>query len=311
MQRRDFIYGALVLGWSPVANGNETMKSSTKRVTVGEEVALSTESTGNAARGTILLVMGATASMVWWPESLVKRLASAGYQVIRFDHRDTGRSTTNAPGDVRYDVSDIASDLIAILDAYNVEAAHVVGMSLGGYVSQIAALTHPDRILSLTLIATEPLGIPYDGEGIDPRFMDHFSRMAELDWSDHDTVASFMLRIAELNAGSVAHFDRKASMRRIETELQRTSSMQSAFNHSLIAGELDPNLKASNLDLPVLLVHGREDPIISVKATSASESAIKGAQVLVLEGRGHELLEQDMPQLAGAILAHVGRQEQR
>lgn len=309
MRRRDFVSGALMLGWLSLANGNETMDSSTKKVHVSEGVALATQATGNAVRGTILLAMGSTASMVWWPESLVTRLATAGYQVILFDHRDTGQSTTNAPGDVRYDVSDIASDLIAILDAYGVEAAHFVGMSLGGYVSQIAALRHPDRILSLTLIATEPLGIAYEGEGIDPRFMEHFSTMAELDWSDHDAVASFMLRIAELNAGSAAPFDKEASMHRIEQELQRTSSMQSAFNHSMIAGELEPHLNASKLDLPVLLVHGSEDPIISVNATFASKRAISGAQALVLEGRGHELLEMDMPQLAEAILAHLGRTE--
>jgi len=182
MRRREFVSGALMLGSLSLAYGNETMQSSTKMVTVNEGVTLATEATGNAASGTILLAMGSTASMIWWPESLVTRLASAGYQVIRFDHRDTGLSTTNAPGDVPYDVSDIASDLISILDAYGVDKAHLVGMSLGGYGSQIAALTHPDRVLSLTLIATEPLGVSYEGEGIDPRFMDHFSTMSELDW---------------------------------------------------------------------------------------------------------------------------------
>lgn len=70
-------------------------------------------------------------------------LAAGGYQVIRFDHRDTGQSTTHAPGVVDYDIADMADDLLAILDAYGAQAAHFVGMSLGGYVSQIAALQHP------------------------------------------------------------------------------------------------------------------------------------------------------------------------
>lgn len=243
--------------------------------------------------------------MAWWPETLVERLAGAGYQVIRFDHRDTGESTTNPPGDIGYDIFDITADLIAILDAYEVEAAHLVGMSLGGYVSQIAAIEHPRRVLSLTLIASEPVGMAYEGEGIGDAFMDHFASMADLDWSDHGAVRQFMLHIAELSAGSALPFDRQAQLARIELELQRTGNMQSAFNHAMIGGELAPHIHAGNLDVPVLLIHGSEDPIISIAAAHASAEAIKGAQLLELAGRGHELLEIDVPVIADAILGLV------
>jgi pimeloyl-ACP methyl ester carboxylesterase len=257
--------------------------------------------------GTVLLVMGATASMVWWPESLVTRLVESGYQVIQFDHRDTGQSTTNPLGDIRYDLSDLTSDLIAILDAYWVAKAHLVGVSLGGYLAQIAALTRPERVGSLTLISSEPVGVSYEGEGISPEFMRHFENMAELDWTNHVAVELFMLRIAELSAGSEAAFDLHAAKRRVESELGRTSSMQSAFNHSMLAGEVDPHLNVSKLDLPVLIIHGSNDPIISIAAARASASAINGGRLLVLDGRGHEMLEADMPMVAEAILELAGR----
>lgn len=307
MRRRSFRTGALVLGDLPLAHGDEAMQSQTTQVRVADGVTLATKATGQPQLGTILLAMGSTASMVWWPESMVTGLADAGYRVIQFDHRDTGQSTTNAPGDLQYDIFDLAADLIAILDACEVEAAHLVGMSLGGYVAQIAALTHRERVRSLTLIASEPLGLPYQGEGIAPEFLDHFATMAELDWSDHAAVGQFMLRVAELSAGSAVPFDREAAQRRIERELHRTSSMQSAFNHAMVAGELEPHLNASNLDLPVLLIHGSEDPIISVAAAHASATAIRGAQLLLLDRRGHELLEQDMPGVVKAILSLAGR----
>lgn len=302
MLRRDFLAAAM-LGWAQFAIGGEarTMKT-TRRVSREPGIELATEAMGSPVHGTVLLVMGATASMVWWPEAMLAALADAGYQVIRFDHRDTGASTTHAPGDVRYTVADIAADLLAILDSYDVQAAHLVGMSLGGYVSQIVALEQPDRVLSLTLIASEPLGVPYQGETMSAEMLAHFGTIAELDMTDRPAVRRFMLRIAELSAGSAVPFDPEAALRRIDAELDRTQRMQSAFNHALIGGELAPEQRATNLSLPTLIVHGTEDPVIPVAAARASAEAIPGAQLLLLEGRGHELLDLDVPTLADAIL---------
>lgn len=271
------------------------------------EVELATEAWGAPERGTILLAMGATASMMWWPDRLMEALAAGGYQIIRFDHRDTGQSTSHALGDVRYGLSDLAGDLIAILDAYGVDAAHIVGMSLGGYLAQIVALEHPQRVGSLTLIASEPVGIEYQGAGVAPEFMAHFTTIADLDWRDDAAVLHFLLRIAELSAGSAVPFDRDAATRRIARELQRTDSMESAFNHSMIGGELGPDLTAAALSLPVLVIHGSKDPVISVSAAQTTVETITGSQLLILEGRGHELLERDIPRIADAVLKLAGR----
>ena len=264
--------------------------------------ALATESFGKADKGTILLVMGATASMVWWPDEFCSLLADAGYQVIRFDHRDTGQSSTGMPGDVAYDLHYIANDLGSILDAYMVRAAHVVGMSMGGLAAQLFALEHKARVISLTLIAAEPLGIAYEGEGISDAFMQHFGSMADLDWSSHDAVRAFMLTIAELSAGSALPFDRTAALARIETEMARTSQMQSAFNHAMVQADLAPDVSAAALDVPVLIIHGTEDPIISAKAAQTSAEAIAGSRLLLLEGRGHELAPADLGRISTAII---------
>lgn len=121
-------------------------------------VRIVTEALGRPGDPPILLVMGATASMLGWPDAFCAALAAERLRVIRFDHRDTGRSTTVPPGAATYAVEDMAGDLVAILDAYGLPQAHLVGMSLGGYLSQMLAVTHPDRVASLTLIASEPLG---------------------------------------------------------------------------------------------------------------------------------------------------------
>lgn len=266
---------------------------------------LATEAFGTAERGTILLVMGATASMVWWPRAFCEALAAGGYQVIRFDHRDTGASTTGAPGDVDYDLADIAADLVAIMESYGTAAAHLVGMSLGALAAQLLAIQQPQRVASLTLIAAEPLGLGYEGEGIAPAFLEHFGGMATLDWTDHGAVLAFMMTIAELSAGSALPFDRAAARRRVEEELSRSSSIQSAFNHAMIAGELPSSVTAAQISVPVLLIHGTEDPIISSKAAERSAEAVKGARLVLLEGRGHELAPGDLGLVSSEILAHI------
>lgn len=306
MERREFVMGAAALAGIAPARGNEPMASIETKMVAVNGALLATEARGQGERGTILLAMGATASMIWWPDALLTLLVAAGLRVIRFDHRDTGGSTTNAPGDVGYDVFDLSADLITILDAYGVDAAHLMGMSLGGYVAQIAALQQPNRVLSLTLVASEPLGIAYEGEGIAPELMAHFGTMAELDWSSRAAVTAFMLRIAELSAGSGHPFDRAAALRRIGPELDRTGSMQSAFNHSMVGGDVGA-LTAAALTQPVLVIHGSEDPVISVHAAEATVAAVPGAELLVLEGTGHELVDADAPRIAAAVRRLVER----
>jgi pimeloyl-ACP methyl ester carboxylesterase len=126
----------------------------------------------------VVLIMGATASMLGWPDALCENLASGGLRVVRFDQRDTGLSTTAPPGPPAYCVEDLADDVFAVMDGWGMERADLVGMSLGAYVAQVAALIRPDCVRSLTLIAGEPLG--WEGEalpGIDPSFMEHFGRL--------------------------------------------------------------------------------------------------------------------------------------
>lgn len=277
----------------------------TEKLVSSGDVHLATFASGEPKLGTILLVMGATASMVWWPDALVETLAAGGYQVIRFDHRDTGRSTTNPMGEIPYDLNDMAGDLLAILDAYEVSRAHFVGMSLGGYLAQIVALRNPERVQSLTLIASEPFGVSYEAEGIADGFMDHFGTMGTLNWSDRDAVVAFLLRIAELSAGSRSAFDPDEARARIEKEWSRTQSIQSAFNHSMIAGPIDAPKSAAAIACPTLLIHGTDDPIISVNAAHKSAEIIPNAELMILEGVGHELLTRDVPVIASRILAHL------
>src|SRR3954463_11768014 len=119
-------------------------------------VELCTEPFGDPAHSPILLIMGIGASMLWWEEGFCQLLADGGRFVIRYDHRDTGRSVTYELGRPRYSSADLVADAGGVLDAYELPAAHLVGVSAGGALAQLLALEQPKRVSSVVLISTSP-----------------------------------------------------------------------------------------------------------------------------------------------------------
>src|SRR5918999_2189576 len=117
-------------------------------------VELCTEAFSDPGNPPILLIMGTGASMLWWDEAFCRMLADGGRFVIRYDHRDTGRSVTYEPGHPEYTGADLVADAAGVLDAYELPAANLVGVSAGGGIAQLLALDAPDRVLSLVLIST-------------------------------------------------------------------------------------------------------------------------------------------------------------
>ncbi|MGO4839554.1 alpha/beta fold hydrolase, partial [Rhizobiaceae sp. 2RAB30] len=125
-------------------------ETTTTRTVHADGVTIATEAFGDPSAPPVLLIMGAMASMLWWPDEFCRKLAVRGRYVIRYDNRDTGLSTKYPPGNPPYRMDDMAEDAAAVLDAYGIASAHVVAMSLGGMIAQILALTQPRRVSSLT-----------------------------------------------------------------------------------------------------------------------------------------------------------------
>ena len=265
-----------------------------------------TEGFGQPEDPALLLVMGATASMLGWPDAICTALADRGFFVIRFDHRDTGQSTTSAPGTAAYTVEDMADDALAILDAYGIGRAHVAGMSLGGYIAQMLAVGHPARIRTLTLIASEPLG--WDGAPlphISDAFLDHFAALGTLDWSDTEAVTAFLLESERLCAGTAVPFDAPRHRARIARVLARTDSPASMFNHGTLTIRHDWTGRVREIGCPTLVLHGAVDPILPLANGEALAAAIPGADLLVLPGIGHELPAPLYATLATQIAHHA------
>lgn len=267
---------------------------------------LATESFGKVGGPAIVLVMGATASMLGWPDPLCLMLADRGLHVLRFDHRDTGRSTTVPPGEATYAVEDMAGDVLAVMAGHGLERAHLVGMSLGGYIAQMVALMQPGRVASLALLSSEPLG--WDGEAlphISDDFLAHFRALATLDWADQDGVADFLVESERLCAGSGAPFDAKGARSVVKRVLARTDSPASMFNHGTVTTRDDWTGRFRGINCPVLVIHGAEDPILPVENGRAIAAGIPGARIEVLPGVGHELPSRWLEWIADRLAEHV------
>jgi pimeloyl-ACP methyl ester carboxylesterase len=226
--------------------------------------------------------------------------------VVRFDNRDTGQSSHWPPGAPGYGIEDMADDILAVMDGLGLAQAHVIGMSLGGFVAQMAALRAPGRVRSLILMGSEPLG--WTGAalpGIAERFMAHFAGFADLDWSDPDAVVGFRLEIARLCGGSAYPFDAKATWALLAADHLRSVSPASAFNHSMLEMRESWDGAVQRLSLPVLVLHGEEDPILPLENGQALARTIQGARFVVLDGVGHEIPLPLVPRLQTEVAGFV------
>jgi pimeloyl-ACP methyl ester carboxylesterase len=268
-------------------------------------VEICSETFGEPSDPAVLLIMGAMASMLWWPDEFCRRLAGSGRFVIRYDNRDTGRSTGYEPGTATYTGDDMAADAVRVLDEHGVERAHVVGMSMGGGIAQQVVLDYPDRVLSLTAISTSAIdgggGLP----GPTPEYMRHAAAFGDLDWTDTEAVADLIVRDARALSGTRHAFDETAAREFVARDLERAIDPSRLVNHDSIGGGEPKPRRARDIGVPLLVIHGTADPLLPLPHGVALAEAVPGATLVKVEGGGHELHENDWDQMLEAIVAHT------
>ncbi len=267
-----------------------------------------TESFGNPTHPAVLLIMGAMCSMVYWDEEFCQRLANTGRYVIRFDNRDVGRSIAYEPGNSQYTVIDMADDAVGVLDAFGIDQAHIVGMSLGGMIAQIIAIKYPLRVLTLTLIASSIFGSDDNNRNLPPMdksILDYHANAATLNWSDEESVANYLVAGSRLLCGSKHTFDEKRVYKQVTAEIKRANNLLSIFNHALLKGDASYEGKLKGINLPTLVIHGTEDKILPYEHGLALANEIPNASMLTLEGSGHEIHSADWNNIIKAISNHT------
>ncbi|TPO02314.1 alpha/beta hydrolase [Mesorhizobium sp. B1-1-5] len=262
------------------------------------------ESFGSPKDPAILLIMGAMASMLWWPEPFCRQLAGRGRFVIRYDNRDTGLSTKYPLGAPPYTFEDMVDDAMRVLDDHGVAKAHVAGMSMGGMLAQSVALKYPERVSALTVISCSPLGVDTSGlPGTTEAYKQHSAEGGNVDWSKREQVIDFMVKDARAIASTRHPFDEGRTRKMIEEDYGRSGGLASATNHFLLKGD-GPQRTVRDLRVPLLVIHGTADPLFPIEHGQALAGAVSGARLVKVEGGGHELHRNDWPQIVEAIAAH-------
>jgi pimeloyl-ACP methyl ester carboxylesterase len=276
----------------------------TERMIEANGVELCTESFGDRADPPILLVMGVGASMLWWDERFCGMLAEAGRFVIRYDHRDTGRSVTYEPGRPVYTGGDMAADAVGVLDAYGVPAAHIVGVSAGGAFAQILALDVPDRVLSLVLISSSP-ATPGERELPSPtETFGDFVSTARVDWSDAESVIEYLVGYTRMLAGN-RPFDESEQREFVRRDVERANNIAALQNHDVLPDDERSYGPLASINAPTLVIHGTADPLFPPRHGEALASEIPGATLQLLEGAGHGVDRADWDVIVPAIVRHT------
>lgn len=287
------------------------------RARVGE-VELEYETRGTGAP--LVLVMGIGAQMVFWDDDLIDRFVRRGFQVIRFDHRDIGLSTrldhlpvprpgrvvTRAllrqPVEAPYTLSDMAGDVVGLLDHLAIDRAHVVGMSMGGMIAQHLAIEHPRRVRSITSIMSTP-----------GRF--------RLTWSDPRALAALFgpapktPEQAEANIvktfrviGGAEGADEARLCTVARRAFERGMSPRGFLRHfAAIAASGDRTARLAAVRTPALVLHGAEDPLIKPAAGRATARAIPGARYVEIPRMGHLLPLRAWDEVVDRIADHAAR----
>jgi pimeloyl-ACP methyl ester carboxylesterase len=279
------------------------------------------EITGDAAATPLLAIMGLGAQLIRWEDGFCRLLAERGLRVIRFDNRDVGLSSKlDAAGTPRiarlmaagrrgevaaapYRVSDMADDSAGLLDGLGIDAAHVVGASMGGVIAQNLALRQPRRVISLTSLMSTTLG-----RDLPPPTPEASKLLATPYPAQREAFIEHELRNQRVLAGKGFAFEEERIRRRAACEYDR------CFHPAGIARQLAAIVTSgsqrdalASLRVPTLVIHGDQDPLVPLEAGIDTAAAIPGARLQIIEGMGHELPRGAWSAIASAIAEHVGR----
>ncbi|MDQ1402432.1 MAG: hypothetical protein QOG03_748 [Actinomycetota bacterium] len=265
------------------------------------------ETFGSADDPPMLLIQGLQGQQIVWDERFCAQLAARGFLIIRFDNRDIGLSTKTptAPDPSRpaYLLADMAEDAAGLLDALGIDAAHVVGVSMGGMISQSLAIAHPDRVLSLCSIMSNT------GDGVTGQpHPEAFAAMMRSGGDDRANRIENSLAMWRVLWGPHFEFEEERMRGRIERAYDRCFHPIGTM-HQLIAIANSPDRTPAlrNLDIPTLVIHGDADPLVDVSGGRATADAIPNAKMIEIQGMGHDLPNPLWDAIVDAIVTNTER----
>jgi pimeloyl-ACP methyl ester carboxylesterase len=296
------------------ASEHEPTASGECTAAVGE-LELCYETFGASAAPPLLLVMGLASQMLLWDDDFCELLAAEGFQVIRFDNRDVGRSTimrgsriprrwqllTRDARGAAYSLDEMAADAVGLLDQLSIGAAHIVGASMGGMIAQLIALRHPDRVLSLVSIMSTTgnrrVGRPQPRVAL---------RMLRRPREDREGYIEDHLETYRVIGSQGVAFDEERKRERAGRCFDRgIHPAGSARQMAAIVAAPDRTSLLEQVHVPTTVIHGDADPLVNVSGGRATAEAIPCAKLVILAGMGHDLPRELWPQIIKAIVENA------
>jgi pimeloyl-ACP methyl ester carboxylesterase len=270
----------------------------------------------------LLLIAGLALQLIHWDEALCEQLAQRGHYVIRFDNRDTGLSTRFAKAGIPdigqliealmkgeesrppYTIEDMADDAVGLLDALGVEKSHICGISMGGMIAQTIALNHHERVLSLISIYSQT-GNP----ALPPPTPEAMECLLTPPPMEREANITYTLDVWRTFSGTGFPTSEEWH-RKIAAQAYDRAFYPEGVARQLAAVLTQKNRKPDlgSVRVPTLVIHGSADPLVTVEGGKDTAEAIPGAELIIIDGMGHDLPhggEGAWPQIVDAIVNHT------
>jgi pimeloyl-ACP methyl ester carboxylesterase len=292
-------------------------------VAIGNGIEIVYDTFGNPSDPPILLVMGIGCQMIDWKEEFCFKLASHGYRVIRYDNRDVGLSTKfddagvpnmlemflaatrGEPIDAAYTLKDMADDGVGLLDALEIEKAHVVGVSMGGMIVQSMAIHHSTRLASMISIMSTT-GEP----DLPPPTPEALAVLTTPAPTDREGYIQNSIKNSRVLSGP--KFPPNEDLLREHAGLKFDRGIHPAGvarQMAAIMASGGRREKLKSVNIPTLVIHGDADPLVPLQGGKDTADAISGAELIIMKGMGHDLPVELWPQIIDAIVKHISKFE--
>ena len=301
------------------------------------------EEFGDSSNETILLIMGANANCKHWDQEFIDQLVLNNFRVIRFDNRDVGKSTWigkepyfnkllkflpsfflkllvngifglavteegkfkfKDASKVQYDLSDMAKDAVSLMDVLKIEKAHIIGASMGGMITQIIALDYPEKVLSITPIMTSP-GIQNDNlSGPTKELLEAIKKSFIFNLKGR--IEDGVVEVYRQLTGSRFPFNEQEFREKLKPIIAHGNN-PFALHGAAVGASPDRTSRLHEIKVPALIIHGTEDAILPLDHGMAVADGIKDSKRMIMDGVGHEIPEELLPEIINEIVENIKR----
>ena len=301
------------------------------------------EEFGDKSNETILLIMGANANCMQWDQKFIDRLVTNKFHVVRFDNRDVGKSTWfgreptfnkflkllpnfllrmivnsvfglavdekgrfkfSESSPTQYDLSDMAKDAVSLMDTLKIDKAHIIGASMGGMITQIIALDYPERVLSITPIMTSP-GIQNDSlSGPTKELLEAMKK--SFIFNLRGRIEDGVVEIYRQLTGSRFPFNEQEFREKLKPVITHGNN-PFALHGAAVGASQDRTSRLHEITVPTLVIHGTEDAILPLDHGIAVADGITDSKRMIMEGVGHEIPEELLPEIVSEIIENFKR----